>query len=113
MSNSLNVALNLNKKEKKMLLSSTESKMYVILQGSIFRCRQVGEIKDILKLNEGYVKVEIVESLKDTNFKDILEKEVKYMDIDRRYNQDGVIYFILRFKDEFSKNINILKNLVK
>lgn len=113
MSNSLNVELNLNKKEKKMLLSSTESKMYVILQGSIFRCRQVGEIKDVSKLNEGYVEVEIVESLKDTNFKDILEKEVKYMDIDRRYNQNGIIYFILRFKDEFNKNINILKNLVK
>lgn len=114
MSNTLNIKVNLNKTERHMLLSSSEKKMYVIFQGSIFRCNQVGEIKDILKLNKGdSVEVKIVDSLKDTKFKDILEKEVKYLDIDRRYNHEDTIYFILRFNNEFGKNIDTLKKLIK
>lgn len=113
MSNSLSIKVNLNKKEKQTLLSSSEKKMYVLFQGSIFRCTKVGEIKDILILNKhDSVEVEILEPLKDTNFKDILEKEVKYLDIDRRYNYEDSIYFILRFNNEFNKQIDILKKII-
>lgn len=114
MQTSLNVLLNLNKKERKMLLSSNDKKMYVIFQSSIFRCQHVAEIKDISHLDEeNRIKIEIVDSLKDTNFAEILKKEVKYLDIDRRYNHDNTIYFLLKFKNEFSTNITKLKELIK
>lgn len=110
---SLDIPLNINKKEKNMLLNTQCKKLYVIFASSIFRCQQIGVIGNIQDLSENKVKVDIVDSLKETNFLEILQKEVKYLDIDRRYNHEDTIYFILRFKNEFSKNIETLKKLIK
>lgn len=106
------ILLNINKKEKKFLLS-TNKKIYVILQKSFLRCHQVGLVKDVSELtSDNKLSFNVVNSLKESNFLKLFEQEVKYLDIDHRYKDEDAVYLLVRFKNEQSEEVNSIKNML-
>lgn len=93
------VKINVNKNERKEIISITDPVNYVVVEGGIFKVFNVGYIENLKLLDDD----NNIECFIEDKFISILRDKIDYIDFKKEYKKQGKIVFKIKLKHKLSK----------